>query len=193
MPTVAVHDLLVHPRENDLVVGTYGRGLYITDITPLQEMNEKVLEEDIYFFEIEAKVQRITSGWGWYHLYGDRILSTPNESNAIVINYYLRNKIKEKVKITITDPYGQKLAELEGPANTGINTLLWDMRRRLTKEEEKAYMNARSRDREPTSRMVPPGEYLVVLEVGDRRFTQKALIKKRAGWPLGFAGSNYEY
>ncbi len=193
MPTVAVHDLLVHPRENDLVVGTYGRGLYITDITPLQEMNEKVLEEDIYFFRVEPKVQRIESGWGWYRLYGDRVLSTPNESNAIVINYYLRNKIKKNVKITITDPYGQELAELEGPANTGINTLLWDMRRRLTKEEEKAYVNARSRDREPTSRMVPPGEYLVVLEVGDRRFIRKALIKKRAGWPVGFAGSSYEY
>ncbi|MCK4495869.1 MAG: hypothetical protein KAU91_05930, partial [Candidatus Aminicenantes bacterium] len=107
MPTIAVHDLLVHPRENDLVVGTYGRGLYITDVTLLQELNEKVLDEDIHFFKVEPKVQRITRAWGAYYLYGDRHLTTPNEPNRVVINYYLKNKAKEKAKITITDPYGK--------------------------------------------------------------------------------------
>ncbi|MCK4431130.1 MAG: hypothetical protein KAW19_07485, partial [Candidatus Aminicenantes bacterium] len=100
MPTIAVHDLLVHPRENDLVVGTYGRGLYITDVTLLQELNEKVLDEDIHFFKVEPKVQRITRAWGAYYLYGDRHLATPNEPNRVVINYYLKNKAKEKAKIT---------------------------------------------------------------------------------------------
>src|SRR5690606_12731448 len=38
-PTVAVHDMLIHPRENDLVIGTHGRGIWILDdITPLEQL-----------------------------------------------------------------------------------------------------------------------------------------------------------
>ena len=43
LPTVAVHDLTIHPRENDLVVATYGRALWTGDITPLQELSADVL------------------------------------------------------------------------------------------------------------------------------------------------------
>lgn len=181
MPTIAVHDLLVHPRENDLVVGTYGRGLYIADITPLQELNDKVLDEDIHFFKVEPKVQRMTRSWGAYHLYGDRHLAIPNESNNVVINYYLKNKAKEKAKITITDPYGKVFQTLRGSANAGINSVLWNMTRRMTRE--KIAQMRRSRD--PFRRMVPPGEYVVTLEVGDNKLTCKAHITKRTGWPIG--------
>jgi len=181
MPTIAVHDLLVHPRENDLVVGTYGRGLYITDITPLQELNDKVLDEDIHFFKVEPKVQRMTRSWGAYHLYGDRHLAIPNESNNVVINYYLKNKAKEKAKITITDPYGKVFQTLRGSANAGINSVLWNMTRRMTREE----IAQMRRSRDPFRRMVPPGEYVVTLEVGDNKLTCKAHITKRIGWPIG--------
>ena len=181
MPTIAVHDLLVHPRENDLVVGTYGRGLYITDITPLQELNDKVLDEDIHFFKVEPKVQRMTRSWGAYHLYGDRHLAIPNESNNVVINYYLKNKAKEKAKITITDPYGKVFQTLRGSANAGINSVLWNMTRRMTREE----IAQMRRSRDPFRRMVPPGEYVVTLEVGDNKLTCKAHITKRTGWPIG--------
>jgi len=181
MPTIAVQDLLVHPRENDLVVGTYGRGLYITDITPLQELNDKVLDEDIHFIKVEPKVQRMTRSWGAYHLYGDRHLAIPNEPNNVVINYYLKNKAKEKAKITITDPYGKVFQTLRGSANAGINSVLWNMTRRMTREE----IAQMRRSRDPFRRMVPPGEYVVILEVGDNKLTRKAHITKRTGWPIG--------
>lgn len=181
MPTIAVQDLLVHPRENDLVVGTYGRGLYITDITPLQELNDKVLDEDIHFFKVEPNVQRMTRSWGAYHLYGDRHLAIPNEPNNVVINYYLKNKAKEKAKITFTDPYGKVFQTLRGSANAGINSVLWNMTRRMTREE----IAQMRRSRDPFRRMVPPGEYVVILEVGDKKLTCKAHITKRTGWPIG--------
>ena len=40
LPTIPIHDLALHPRENDLIVGTHGRGFYISDISPLQEIEE---------------------------------------------------------------------------------------------------------------------------------------------------------
>jgi photosystem II stability/assembly factor-like uncharacterized protein len=53
LPTVRIDDLLVHPRDNDLVVGTHGRSIWILDdITPLQQMNEAVMASDAHLFDV---------------------------------------------------------------------------------------------------------------------------------------------
>jgi photosystem II stability/assembly factor-like uncharacterized protein len=58
LPTVSVMDLVIHPREQDLVIGTHGRALYILDdIRPLRAMTEKVLAEPLHLFEIADTVQ----------------------------------------------------------------------------------------------------------------------------------------
>ena len=187
MPNVAVHDLLVHPRESDLIFGSYGRGIFMTNIAPLQEMNESMLAEDIHLFGIKPKAQRVTWAFGANdYLFGDRHIVTPNEPNGIVINYYLKNKAADKVKLTVTDPYGKELASFNGPTNAGINTLIWDMRPAGPRREGPgpgAGLGARSRD--VLSQWVPPGEYVVVLEIGDKKFTQKAQITKTIGWSIG--------
>jgi len=184
VPNVPVHDLLVHPRENDLVLGTYGRGLFVTDITPIQEMSDKTLAEEAYLFKIKPKAQRMDRTYGGnYYLFGDRHLATDNDPEGVVINYYLKTKGTDKAKITITDPYGTELAKLEGKMNAGMNTVLWDMRKQLTKEEAAAARMRRSDNSE--ARLVPPGEYVVILEVGAKKLTQKAVITKRVGWPIG--------
>src|SRR5262249_39129090 len=53
LPTVAVHDLLVHPRDRDLVIATHGRGLYVLDVAPLEELTATVLEEDAHLFDVK--------------------------------------------------------------------------------------------------------------------------------------------
>jgi photosystem II stability/assembly factor-like uncharacterized protein len=186
MPRVMVSDLCIHPRENDLVVGTYGRGFFVTNITPIQEMNEKVLEEDIHFFKVRPTVQRALNTWGAYHLFGDRHISTPNEPNGIVMNYYLKKQSDEKAKITIKDSSGKEVYALEDETMAGINTVFWDMRRRLTKEEEaKDAAEKWFGIGNPLATLVRPGEYEIILEVGGEKLTQRALITERAGWPIG--------
>ena len=91
MPDVPVHDLHVHPREHDLIVATYGRAVYITDVSVLQQTTEALLAEDMHLFDIDPRVPFQSSGWGNYDFYGDRYRPTPNEPNALVINYYLRD------------------------------------------------------------------------------------------------------
>ena len=47
MPTMRIDDILVHPRDNDLIVGTHGRGIFILDdISALQQMSQKVMDTD---------------------------------------------------------------------------------------------------------------------------------------------------
>src|SRR5262245_3728294 len=53
LPTVRIDDILVHPRDNDLIVGTHGRSIWIIDdISPLQQMNEEATKGDAYVFDV---------------------------------------------------------------------------------------------------------------------------------------------
>ena len=113
MPTVPVHDILIHPREGDLVAGTYGRGIWVTNIVPLRGF-----KDDAVLLPIRPFTRRNNEGaWGNFRLYGDRPLTTPNEPNAIVIMYYL----KQPAQVTLTVA-GQNV---QAPATTGWNRATW--------------------------------------------------------------------
>ena len=57
MPNNPVEDLKIQPRENDLIVGTHGRSIYIADISYLQEVNSDMLSEDVHLFQPENKMK----------------------------------------------------------------------------------------------------------------------------------------
>jgi len=120
-----VHDLVVHPREHDLIAGTYGRAMYITDVSVLQQVDEKVLAEDVHLFDIEPRTPFPTSGWGNYDFYGDRFVSTPNEPNAITVTYYLRDAQEHKVSIKVADLSNLLLRTIEGTSRQGLNMVRW--------------------------------------------------------------------
>ena len=88
MPVVPVRDLVIHPRENDLVVGTHGRGAFVTDITPLQELTGEILAQESFLFTPEAKGLRVESGWGNFRFFGYRHVTTPNEPNGLLLDVY---------------------------------------------------------------------------------------------------------
>jgi photosystem II stability/assembly factor-like uncharacterized protein len=90
MGPAPVTDLLVHPREGDLVVGTYGRGMWITNIVPLRGINSTVLSSDAALLPIRSFAERHDGSFGNYRLLGDRYPVTPNEPNAMTIAYYLK-------------------------------------------------------------------------------------------------------
>jgi hypothetical protein len=178
MPTQDIFDLLIHPRENDLVIGTYGRGLYVTDITPLQELNNEVLARDVFLFAIEPKVQWIYKRR--QNPFGHRQFSVPNETYGIIVNYYLKDKAKDKVQVIIQDLMGNELATLKGGSKAGLNRVVWNMRRPLTKEEMDQ-MGDSPRMRRRQGEFVGPGEYVVILQVGDKKFQRVAKIRKMPG------------
>jgi len=176
MPASPIHDLVIHPRENDLVVGTHGRGIYVTDISPLQELDEDVLSQDAYMFEIRPKIQWTYKRRG--RIYGQRQFIVPNEPSGLVINYYLKNQLDKQAKVTIKDAYGAELATLKGKAAAGINRVVWDMRKKLADEEQPSLQEEGIREAGQQGELVPPGEYRVILEVDQKRLERKAWIRK---------------
>ncbi len=132
IPNIAVHDLVIHPRENDLVVGTHGRSIFIADISPLQELTAEVLTKEVHLFSIEPKVQwRMTSqpSVSAQNFVGE------NEPAGVLINYYLKTPIKGDVKLTIYNG-NEVINEIVGTNNIGINNAQWGMTKRKPRTVE---------------------------------------------------------
>ena len=167
MPLVAVHDLIVHPREGDLVIGTYGRGIWVTDITPLREM-QKALQSDAYLFAIEPKARRREGALGNYRLYGDRLAVTPNEPNGLSLAYFLKEAAQEKVTLTVTDANGKTIRTLDGATKAGLNRVVMP----LVDFGQQFGGGGRGANVTP----MQPGEYTVTLSANGKQFTQPARV-----------------
>jgi len=127
MPTVAFHDLIIHPRDHDLVAGTHGRSIWIADdITPLQQLTEQVLAKDVHLFEnrTATKWQNVSLGrqQSFFKFRGE------NPSRGAAINFYLKSAPAKRISIQIEDITGQHKRDLVVPGKAGINQARWDMR-----------------------------------------------------------------
>ncbi len=87
-PTVPVDDIQIHPRENDLIIGTHGRSIWILDdLAPLEAATSEVLARDAHLFPVRpATMWNVAGSWPFQ---GDRFQAANPPSGAI-IRYYLR-------------------------------------------------------------------------------------------------------
>ena len=119
IPICPVHDLVIHPRDHELVAGTHGRSIYVINVKPIQELTPVVRKKMVHLFQPsetreEAKWQRPASFW-----------SMPSQPTLIDINYWL--KTPGDVKIFIKNSKGQVLQTLKDVGLKGINTTKWDL------------------------------------------------------------------
>ena len=127
-PAVAVRDLAIHPRENDLVLATHGRGIWvIDDITPLRALSADLLGREASFVSARPVQQRIDSNGGWPE--GAATFTGDNPPNAAVITYYQRSRhLFGKLKIEVLDASGRVVDELPASKRPGLNRVIWSMR-----------------------------------------------------------------
>ena len=140
LPTVAVHDLLIHPLYNDVIAGTHGRGIWICDdITPLQHVNKEILASSAYLFD-----QRVATQWRSISRGGSRgqfLFRGENPPDGAMISYHLAADAKN-AKLTITDWDGKLKKEVELKDQSGLNKYLWNFRfdpPELNEEEKKLF------------------------------------------------------
>ena len=108
LPTVPVDDILIHPRDNDLILGTHGRSIWIMDdITAIEQMNDSVMNESFYMFDTRQAV--MWRFWNNKPLSSDKAFLGQNPPNGAMINFYLKEPLAEKetVNFTIQDDKGQ--------------------------------------------------------------------------------------
>ena len=128
LPAVAVRDIVIHPRENDLVLATHGRGIWIVDdITPLRALSGGVLGKEVSFVPTKPTQQRLNANGGWAN--GDAVFVGENSPDAAVITYYQRSRhLFGKLKIEILDANGKLVDEIPASKRPGLNRVLWNMR-----------------------------------------------------------------
>jgi photosystem II stability/assembly factor-like uncharacterized protein len=129
LPNVAVRDLVIHPRDHDLVVATHGRGIWIVDdITPLRALTPEVLDKEIAFVGSTESVMRLNASGGWVD--GDAEFTGPNPPGDAVITYYQKKRhIFGDLKIDVVDASGNSLGTIPSSKRRGLNRVNWSMRK----------------------------------------------------------------
>ena len=100
LPTIAVRDMLIHPREGDLVVATFGRGFYVLDdITPLRQVKPESVEQAAALYPVKNAlmyIERHPLGGPHKGFQGDSYFAADNPPYGAVFTTYLKEKIKTK-------------------------------------------------------------------------------------------------
>jgi hypothetical protein len=169
MPTMAFNDLVIHPRDNDLVLGTHSRGVWILDnINMLQELTAEVMASVAHLFTVEpAEMIRYSRDGG--HT-GDMYFRGENPPAGAIIDYYLREPVTEgTVSISVLDASGNEIAQVDPKTDAGLNRVVWDLH-----EANIGPPNANERgNRGPRGPWVLPGEYMVRLVVNGQAFGRR--------------------
>ncbi len=175
LPTVAVHDIVIHPRENDLVIGTHGRGIYIIDdITPLEKL-AKANTVGTYLFPVKAATEynpnsSIPGGSRGAGALGDREYSAPNPAYGAIITYFLRDSLPKGGDVTlgVYDATGKRVRELSANKKRGMHRVTWDLRNAppyTIRRPANQVGESQSRQRDPSGPFVLPGRYTARLTV----------------------------
>jgi photosystem II stability/assembly factor-like uncharacterized protein len=203
LPYVRIDDILVHPRDNDLIVGTHGRSIWIIDdITPLQQLSEAVTSTDAYLFHPRAATRWLEDTQAGVGFGAAKHFRGQNPQGGATIGYYLKSAPSGDVKITIANVNGQVVRELEGTKFAGINRVQWNLQPNPPPQGQREGRGGEARGGEgrgggrggggggrggrggrggggfvAADNAVAPGTYVVKLSVGGKELMSTVLVE----------------
>jgi len=171
-PCVAVRDIVLQPRETDLVVATHGRGIWIIDdITPLRHLTPEVLSKEATFLEGRPVQQRIDTSGGWPE--GSAAFSGPNPPNGAWITYYQQKRhIYGRMKLEVFDSTGKLVDTLPSNNRRGISRVEWPMRLKAPRVPRAATAAFEASE----GPRVVPGAYTVKMTRGNDTYTEQLAV-----------------
>ena len=174
LPVVRIDDVLVHPRDNDLVLATHGRSVYVMDdITALQATTAEVLMSDVHLYEPRDAVQWKQDRERRRSVTGDKHWTGESAPRGAAITYYLADEERD-VTVTISDAVtGETFRTLEGTGFAGMNRVQWNLRGERPEQGGRGEGGrGRGGGQGPAA---DPGVYRVVLTVGGEDYV--ALVR----------------
>jgi photosystem II stability/assembly factor-like uncharacterized protein len=171
-PNVPVRDIAFQTRDDDLVLATHGRGIWIVDdIAPLRALSSSVLTREAALIPVRAEQQRIEGNGGWAS--GDAVFSGQNPPDGVTINYYQKaRQVIGRLKLDVLDSTGKVVATIPASNRKGLNRVVWSMREDAPHTPPGATLvfNATRGPR------VMPGTYTVRLTKGANTYTMPLAI-----------------
>jgi photosystem II stability/assembly factor-like uncharacterized protein len=124
---LAVRDIAIQPREDDLVLATHGRGLWvIDDISPIRELTAQTLASAAVLLPSGPIQQRIQGSGGWAE--GDASYAGENPPSGATITYYQKARhVVGRMKLEILDSNGNVVDEIPTSKRRGLNRVEWSM------------------------------------------------------------------
>ena len=202
-PSVPVRDIGIHPRENDLIIGTHGRGIYIIDdISPLRELNNSVLMSNFYLFNTPDGINFIR-GWMPSSISpGDGAFMGQNKTIGLRITYYINpyklkelkkdKKTKDEPKKEMRRPYFMRGGNMPFMGK-GLDIEILDMNNKLVKKvkgsmkeginraywffNDQGIKTPYSRGRRVSGLPVLPGKYKVKIKFNGKDYTNEFNVK----------------
>jgi len=174
-PTVRTDDILIHPRDGDLIVATHGRSLWIADdITPLQQFTPAMAAQDVALFEVRPAVAYLFDYRTDADVGGDKRFVGEDAPRGTAINYYLKAAAAGEVTVSVVDPTGRMLCTSKGASTPGIHRVQWTLvtpmlspSRGGTKPDTSCGPSARNSSTTP----IAAGTYVAKLTVGGHMYT----------------------
>ena len=174
LPTIQVRDMAVQKRENDLVLGTFGRGFYVLDdYSALREISPQTLAEDAHLFPLRdaylfsqvglapagtAGIGAMAGNW-----------TTPNPPFGAVLTYNIKQPLPDDTKLvlTIADDNGRQIRRLDVDKSPGLRRIAWNLRGEPSANAPQTGRGGRGGA--PQGPLVTPGRYRATLGklVGD--------------------------
>lgn len=145
LPTVAVHDLIIHPRDGDLIAGTHGRSIWILDdLTPLRTLTTAVMNRPLSL----AHPRRATR---WLEISTGRKqplfeFRGENPPAGALIHFWLKDQPKDSVTITIKEAFGHRSTSWKVAGHQGLNRWEWPLYFSNDHEDLQAYQQALKKD-----------------------------------------------
>jgi photosystem II stability/assembly factor-like uncharacterized protein len=195
LPTTLYDDLEIHPRENDLVVGTHGRSIWILDdLTPLIEWTDNLKNKEAHLFSMQSA--QIMQYWKSTSYRGQESFFGENPPQGTIINYYL-SEDTDSVDVEVRNSSGKLVRTLKGPGKGGtIQRLNWNLRHEPPpveeeedEEEEGLIMSEDILPELPRSTdtkgpFVSPGAYKVILKAGGNTLTKTVTVEDDPEMPI---------
>ncbi len=181
-PHVAVRDIAFQTRDDDIVLATHGRGIWIVDdLAPLRTLGSAMLSQDAALISGRAQQQRIEGNGGWAN--GDAAYSGQNPPDGITINYYQKaRQVIGRLKLEILDAKGKLVTTLPASNRKGLNRVVWSMREDAphTPPGANLVFNATRGPR------VMPGTYTIRLTKGSSVYTMpySIVLDRRATFTI---------
>ena len=178
MPTLPFNDLVIHPRDNDLVLASHGRGIWILDkINALQELTPQVIASPSHLFTVAPSYQIRQTNLKAHT--GDMWFRGENPANGALIDYWI-GAPGTAPTITVHTASGQLVNTLRGTGNRGVNRVVWNLR-----EADLPIRGGFSEEDGDAPRgggmpgpLVAPGTYIVRLVAGNQKHEQRVEVRE---------------
>lgn len=179
-PTVPVNDLIIHPREHDLVIGTFGRSFWVMDdIRPLRALaaDPAILEQSAYLFEPPTSYLAAYQQANGTRFGGDAIYNGDNRRRGAMITYYVNPAEDAKDTLLLEIYKGDELIRTLRETSIeeqGLFRMYWGMDE---KGPDRPSRRIRNSDREPSGKEVLPGTYQLMLKYAGEEHTAEIKVE----------------